>query len=323
MQVVSHAGRTVAAVFGIFTGALSEFETGLSLVDRFKNLNYRTAVISAQNEGFGKIAQMSHMDRADLFVDSTRFPRELRMYASLAADEVLTMPSPVITRKFEDWLKDSDADKPFFAYLNVQEMHFPYYYKGASLELTARPALTREMIPENKERIRETYLDAARRADHAIADIMARLDKLRLRENTLVVIVGDHGEELFDSGYLGHAVSVNYEEYSTVGKLINSGWKVPAGPIGTRDLDLVIYNSLLRSPADALPTDPEVLCYLGYPDKPGQIGLVTSTGLVRYDFKKNAWNRQAGFGGPILPAQPSNHLIHVWESYVIKRLPKH
>ena len=318
INVVSNAGRTGPSVSGMFAGTLSEFESGISLVDRFRELNYRTAIISAQKETFGNIDRHARMNHADLFVDSTGFPFDQRMFANY--DDTLRMASDLITARFAQWLRASDAGKPFFAYLNFQEMHFPYHYPGAHSELTARPIPVREMFPENKEWLRETYFDAARRADAAIGTVISALDELHILEDTVILVVGDHGEELFDNGYLGHGVSLSYDSYATVGKLVNSGWKAPAGPIGISDVSTIFYNSLVRAPAGALPLDQEVLCYVGYADKPPQVGLATPAGLTRYDFRTNAWTRQAHWGAPILPAAPDNHVIHVWESYLIKRI---
>ena len=84
-------------------------------------------------------------------------------------------------------------------------------------------------------------------------------------------------------------------------------------------MSTIFYNSLVRAPAGALPLDQEVLCYVGYADKPPQVGLATPAGLTRYDFRTNAWTRQAHWS-PIPPAAPDNHVIHVWESYLIKRI---
>jgi arylsulfatase A-like enzyme len=178
------------------------------------------------------------------------------------------------------------------------------------------------MFPENKEWLRETYFNAARRADRGIAKVISSLDELHMRENTVILVVGDHGEELFDNGYLGHGVSLSFDSYQTVGKLVNSPWKAPAGPIGMSDVSTLIHNSLVMQPDAALSVDPEVLCYVGYANRPQQIGLATAGGLVRYDFRNNTWAGQAHLGASMLPAAPTNHVIHVWESYVIKRIQK-
>jgi hypothetical protein len=320
LNMVSNAGRTGPSVSGIFSGTLSEFESGISLVDRFKNLNYRTAIISGQNEIFGDIEHHARMSHADLFVDSTGFPWSMRMYAGGPTDDTLAMPSDLVTTKFAQWLRTTDTGKPFFAYMNIQEMHFPYHYNSAHPELITRPIPVRKMVPENKDWLRETYFDAARRADVAIAKIISSLDELHIREDTVILVVGDHGEELFDNGYLGHGVSLSYDSYATLGKLVNSGWKAPTGPIGVSDVSTIFYDSLLRDPHTELPLDPEVLCYVGYADKPQQIALASPAGLTRYDFKRNAWTQQAHWGASALPVEPDNHVIHVWESYVIKRI---
>ena len=182
---------------------------------------------------------------------------------------------------------------------------------------------------KNGDRLMALFV-SGNRDEEVFADPMAYTDdppraktqtyELHIREDTVILVVGDHGEELFDNGYLGHGVSLSYDSYATLGKLVNSPWKTPVGPVGVSDVSTVFYNSLVRERDTALPVDPEVLCYVGNADKPPQIGLASPAGLIRYDFKENAWTRQARWGAPLLPVEPDNHVIHVWESYVIKRI---
>lgn len=308
LKVLSHSGVTPPSLTGMFTGGVYDETSGLSLVDRFKGMGYQTAVLSAQNENFGDIAKNARMAHADLFFDAWRFPSEQQLYNSFDA-AVMAMSHRLVTGKFAEWLDSLDRDRGFFAYINVQEMHYPYLYT----EMHG----TRKMVPENREWIRKTYFSAARKADEAIASIFTALDERGLRQNTVAVIIGDHGEELFDHGSLGHGVSVTLEGYSPVCKLVNSKWKAPSDYIGISQVSTIIYNSLLRSPEEALPLNPEVLLYSISARKPAQIALATpGNGILRYDFSQGAWARQACYGCPMTPAKPDNHVIYMWESYL-------
>ena len=85
LVMFSHAGYTVPSLCAMFSGTVDEREVGISLVDRFRELGYQTAVFSGQYEGFGEISARTHMNRVDVFVDASSFPKEQRMYASTAA----------------------------------------------------------------------------------------------------------------------------------------------------------------------------------------------------------------------------------------------
>lgn len=227
----------------------------------------------------------------------------------------LSLPGVVVAEKFRGWLESSDRGKPFFAYINVQEMHYPYYYTGLPLELIRNPIAASDMDPATRDAVRATYWNAARAADRTIESVVAHLDAMHLRDNTVILITGDHGEELFEHGYLGHGVNLSYESYWTVGRLIRSRWQAPDGPVATADVATVLYNSLLRDPAAAVPLDHEVLCYAGSPAHPIAVGLATSQGLVRYHFRKRRWTKQAGFAAPELPAGADTRLIHKWSAF--------
>ena len=61
--------------------------------------------------------------------------------------------------------------------------------------------------------------------------------------------VGDHGEELFDHGYLGHGVDITHEQNETFLKLVNGTIEAPKDPVGLCDIGRVLYNALQLDPA--------------------------------------------------------------------------
>jgi hypothetical protein len=261
------------------------------------------------------------MGLADRFVDGTTFPQHLRMYSS-ASPGALSIPAHHVNARFAEWLR-SIGKRPFFAYLNWQEMHFPYSYPGAPLRLLDRPVPRGSIVPANREWVRKTYANAARTLDDALSEVIRLMDSLAVGANTVIIVVGDHGEELFENGYLGHGTHLSYEQNATLGKLIGSKWTPPERPLGLSDLPAVIHNALVRRSEDVLPLSEEVLCYVGVAERPLQIGLFTGSGLVKYDFVEARWERQERPQGAFARAVPEPHLVHLWESYAIRALPKH
>jgi len=319
IAIFSHAGYTVPSSAALLNGTVSEQEKGISLVDRFNALGYRTGVFSSQDEGYGDMAKRAHMDRAEVFFDGRSFPKERRMYASTVAS-ALTVPAPLVNAKFAEWFNSIDHSQPFFAYLNWQEMHFPYHYNGAPTPLLEQPIPRSRIVPANRPWLYRTYLNAARSLDEALDHVVALLDQAGVRQETLMVVVGDHGEELFENGYLGHGINLGYEQNATLCKLINSRWEAPRKPLGLSDVGTLVHNAMARSPQDALPLGDEVLCYVGDAEKPNQIGVVTPEGIVKYDFTKDLWTKQARPGAGFSRSGPAIPVIHLWESYVVKQL---
>lgn len=319
LLMFSHAGYTVPSLCAIFNGTVDERETGISLVDRFRELGYQTGVFSAQYEGLGDISARTHMNRADVFVDASSFPKEQRMYPSTAA-AALSVPAPLVTERFRRWFRSIDHQRPFFAYLNWQEMHFPYHYWGAPTPLVNPPISRGQIVSGKRDWLRRTYWNAARNVDSVLAGLLADLDQAGARSQTVILVVGDHGEELFDHGYLGHGISISFEQYATIGKLINSNWKPPRRAFGLSSVSGLIHNALVRRPEDAMPLDENFFCYIGSASEPSQLGMVTPTGIVKFDFRKKLWARQAAPGEEFAASPSFPPLIYLWESY-LRQLP--
>ena len=59
--------------------------------------------------------------------------------------------------------------------------------------------------PEERETIIALYDGQLRGLDHFIKKLYERMTRWKLHRNTLLVITADHGEELFEHGFIGHA----------------------------------------------------------------------------------------------------------------------
>jgi hypothetical protein len=314
LRVISHLGFTAPGLCGIFKETLVPEEPGVSLFDRFRALGYRTGVFSGQPEDFHKIAQETGMDRADVRWDAARLPLNERMYPGTGRN-ALVMPGRLVVAKFEEWIAAFPASEHFFAYVNIQEMHFPYNSEKIPCSLVKEPIPRGDITPENRDRLVRTYYNAAREADAVLKRALDALREAGRYESTLVVVVGDHGEELFDDGYIGHGVSISHEQNETIGKVLNSPAPLPATPIGISDIGRVIHNCLARDEARRLPLADPILAMLGGPGSPREIGLFDAHGLRKYDFRHGAWLRQPGPATPFEQMAEDEAVVHVFESY--------
>jgi hypothetical protein len=316
----SNAGFTVPSIISLFNGTIGE-EPGISLIDRFNELGYRTGVFSGQHEGFGGIARATGMHRAGFFIHGPDFPTGWRMRSN-TSPAALAIPAPRVTERFLEWLGKGAGKQPFFAYLNWQELHFPYHYDGAPVPLGIDPIPRSRIIAHNRAWVRATYYNAARSLDHVIGQIMERLEQTGQRENTLVLVLGDHGEELFESGFLGHGINLSYEQNAATCKIINaaSAWQAPRRPFSLADLGSLIHNALVVEPRYALPMDQESLYYVGEIETPMQIGRFTAEGLLKFNFRTREWLHQRDPRARVTITSPDPRLIHLWESYAYRKL---
>lgn len=94
---------------------------------------------------------------------------------------------------------DEKPEQPFFGVVWTMMTHHPYFVVGAEHDFgVADQALNR-------------YLNALRHTDIALGNLLRQLRERGLAEDTLVIVVGDHGEAFGQHGQQTHASRI-YEE---------------------------------------------------------------------------------------------------------------
>ena len=118
-------------------------------------------------------------------------------------------------------------EETFFVWYHFRGPHLPYNphppYNTMFLQgeidysrlknVMEKPYLFREdnslspslLSAEDKEAIVSLYDGEVREQDEQIGKVVENLKELGLWEKTILVLTSDHGEEIFDHGYLGHA----------------------------------------------------------------------------------------------------------------------
>jgi choline-sulfatase len=136
----------------------------------------------------------------------------------------------------QELLKNRPADKPFFAWIHFSDPHAPYHYHREF-----SPVKTSLYKLDRKERSRVKYASEVAYTDYHIGRVFKSLP-----ENTIVVFAADHGESLYEHGYLGHGR--NLHQPSTHVPLIIRAVNVALGrtntPVGTMDVGKTILGLL-------------------------------------------------------------------------------
>jgi arylsulfatase A-like enzyme len=133
----------------------------------------------------------------------------------------------------------AQAEQPFFAWLHTRETHLPYqpapelsgkFTRGLALESPLLRAVRTFSIvlrdasapmpyrhagqvaasDADREPLRALYDECVASADARVGAWLAQLRARGLLERTIVVITADHGEELLEHGWVGHA-STGYD----------------------------------------------------------------------------------------------------------------
>jgi arylsulfatase A-like enzyme len=164
-----------------------------------------------------------------------------------------------ITTELKAWLREHKGHR-FAVFAHYNSPHAPYMPPKALLDSIPKP-------PRGPgHSLVRSYLAEVKKDDAAIGEVLAELDRLGLRERTLVIVTADHGETLSaahdwvvkldgrkQNMRFRHAPAM-WEETARVPILLRLPGKVPAGrrvdnPVTTTDLVPTILD-LLRLPID-------------------------------------------------------------------------
>jgi arylsulfatase A-like enzyme len=143
-----------------------------------------------------------------------------------------------VNKEFLAW-RDRHPDRPFFAFLNYFEAHYPYLAPPPfdALDGPISPAEYESLsgwlhkMAKTEEDI-ETGLKAYDRCitclDDQIQQLLAELERRGELDNTLVIITSDHGEEFGEHNHFTHGNSL-YHPQVHVPLLMRLPGRLPAG----------------------------------------------------------------------------------------------
>ncbi|RZV34416.1 MAG: hypothetical protein EX262_04525 [Sphingomonadaceae bacterium] len=269
--VFSHVGFTTESLKSLFGGALTVEQGAPSLFHDLKRSGYGVGVFSGQPEDFGGIAKATGMrESADVLVDAETL-KDKRAFG-FAAQGSLLIDEGIVLGEFERAFGQRKVwSKPQFVYLNFQSPHFPYHH-GAIAQRLAHPPVTRgEIAADNAARVQATYWNAVAHADAALGRLVAKLKAVGAWDNTLLLVTGDHGEALFENGFLGHGHVINRLQNGTF-LVSNRTLEGVSGPIAQSDIRRILLGQL---GVDLPPTAAFApFMHIGPLDSPAAIGIV-------------------------------------------------
>ena len=266
----SHVGFTTESLKSLFSGQLAPQVGDPSLFRDLKASGYRIGVFSGQPEDFGGISKTVGMRAsADVHVDAETL-RDKRAFdfaaqGSLLVDESHLLDAFDATLGREDW-----QARPHFAYFNFQSPHFPYHHDGVPARVTEHPIERGAIGAEHAEEVQETYWNAVANADAWLGEVIGRLKAKGVWDDTLLIVTGDHGEDLFEEGFLGHGHVINQRQFGTL-LIANRSGMLPPGPLALADYRAILTAALRGQPPEA-PAAPPFL-HIGPLAAPTAIGL--------------------------------------------------
>jgi len=314
-RAYSHVGFTTQSLQSLFTGELAPVDDRQSLFRDFLANGYEVGTFSGQAEDFGGTANLVGMRRGSIFVDGNTLRNERAF--SFAAEGSVNVDGRILLREFDRRLGRPEAwARPHFLYFNLQSAHFPYSEPMMDRVLPGAPIPRGDINADNRDWVAQTYWNAVAYDDRLIGALIGRLRRLGVLDNTLVVVTADHGESLFDDGFLGHGHMLNEQQTRIPFIMSQAGVAMPP-VIGLADMRGIILRAAGANPAQA--PHGAIFQYLGVLDRPVQIGLVDPAGnrilFSLYDesvwtSRTNRWTRYSDLQGSEKSA--ADALIDEW-----------
>ena len=263
--------------------------------------------------------EVSHVSPAEILRNAEAGRRLLDLMGSdRARGPVGRKDADRINGDFLAWLP-TRGDRPFFAFLNYMDAHGPYSPPARSgRHFGLRPATPeefeklarwqdREYIPDDPREVemaRDAYDDCLASLDEALGRLFDELDRRGLTEDTLIIVAGDHGEEIGEHRLVGHGRSLYRDELRVPLLVIRPG-KVPPGrvvpePVSLRDLPTTVVDLLGLSGGAPFPGRSLTPLWTTPPGSPRpEPGLVKSEVAIR---PRCAWNesRPPALRGPMV-----------------------
>ena len=103
-----------------------------------------------------------------------------------------------------------DLNKPFFTFMFFESPHARYYFPPEAV--ITKPyrddvnyaSLSREELRKNIVPIKNRYINSVHHLDMQFGRVFDYLKQHQLLDNTVVILLGDHGEEFMEHGFWGH-----------------------------------------------------------------------------------------------------------------------
>ena len=179
----------------------------------------------------------------------------------------------------------ADAEEPFFLFLNFIETHDPYRpprdyireflpddaglseVKAALDYVSTRATAGADRITDRQRELLLALYDAEiRYVDDLIREFVGYLEESGLRENTVLIVLSDHGDAFGEHGLWGHQGRI-YNETSHVPLVIDYPWRDQEVVTETTELRLLCEHllGLANGSRDRMPAEGEALVeYYGW-----------------------------------------------------------
>lgn len=205
-QNYSGGNGTRAGVFSMFMGMPASYwfqflqeQRGASIIDVMQKQNYQMRFYTS--------ALFSYPE-----FDRTIFAQvpETNMQALQRNGKTSWQNDQQNVSDLIQFIDKRDTSKPFFTFMFFESPHARYFFPPESV--IAKPyrddlnyaTLSKEALRQDIVPIKNRYINAVHHLDSQYKRVFDYLKEKNLLDNTIVILVGDHGEEFMEHGFWGH-----------------------------------------------------------------------------------------------------------------------
>jgi len=218
-----------------------------TLAEHLKRLGYRRTVGIVSNPTVNsRYGFAQGFDRYDDY--SIFFAHELNLFelddVPQRKSVVEAVTSHTVTRMATDWLAKEGRRGPWFLFLLYFDPHTDYvppqpwdrrfdphpHAENRKAKPNVRHLLGKDTTPSDLEHILALYDGEIGYTDRCVGELLTRLDRLGLRDNTVVLLTSDHGEEFLDHGGILHGRTL-YDELMRGILILRHPDRLPAGKV--------------------------------------------------------------------------------------------
>ncbi len=209
-----------------------------TFAEEFKENGYTTGAIHSNPN----VSRLRNFDKGFDTFEENILPIEAEGLLERAPDDLLRyankfvrilkrtpyMPSPRVNRRLTDWI--TATSKPWFLWTQYMDVHGPYlpggdfsYRNKFRAERLWRKAAVNSPEAITEEEHKELLENYRKEVEYFDAELGAFLSGLRERselEDTVVIVVGDHGDEFYEHDQYGHS-NLPYDELTHVPLVIS------------------------------------------------------------------------------------------------------
>lgn len=179
-KTITYAPYTIAALHAVFSGTYGH-KTGVNSywsTPKFKKNEYKTLSLYLQEKGYHTYADViNDLVLPKIGFDSFVVHDELN-------DDLLERHKHLL----EDMKEKTDQNRNFFLYLHYSNIH-----TGIMQEVLKKYDNFSEEYFSNKNKNAKFYDDLFNNADNYLGEIYSHCEKLGFVENSLIVVISDHG----------------------------------------------------------------------------------------------------------------------------------